>query len=160
MYMCEELLCFFLCSVSFLFLSLCSVVYYARDCSCTCACLSGSMYMYRPQNREGLQIHAPLPYNVQCILPPRRKFTRTDPGYDRVGKTSKDGSPMTILDIARQGDQAFEGPVTYSFCTTCEVSPTLDIVEFQARVCFKCAFNVLHVHVYDQSKCGQVLAQL
>ena len=34
MYVCEELLCFFLCSVSFLFLSLCSVVHYARDRSC------------------------------------------------------------------------------------------------------------------------------
>ena len=33
--MCEELLCFFFCSVSFLFLSLCSVVHYARDCSHT-----------------------------------------------------------------------------------------------------------------------------
>ena len=58
-------------------------------------------------------------------LPPSphlRRFTRTDPGYDRVGKISKDGSPMTILDIATQGDQPFEGPVTYSFCTTCEVS--------------------------------------
>ena len=36
MYVCEELLRFFPCSVSFLFLSLCSVVHYARDCSCTC----------------------------------------------------------------------------------------------------------------------------
>jgi palmitoyltransferase len=49
------------------------------------------------------------------------RFTRTDPGFDRVGKISSDGSPMTILDIAKQGDQAFEGPVTYSFCTTCEI---------------------------------------
>ena len=54
-----------------------------------------------------------------------RKFIRTDPGYDRVGKTCSDGSPMTILDIARQGDKAFEGPVTYSFCTTCEVNDEL-----------------------------------
>ena len=29
-YVCEDLLCFFLCSVSFL--SLCSVVHYASDC--------------------------------------------------------------------------------------------------------------------------------
>ena len=59
----------------------------------------------------------PLTYSLNCS----RKFTHTDPGYDRVGKIGKDGSPMTILDIARQGDQAFEGPVTYSFCATCEV---------------------------------------
>ena len=59
----------------------------------------------------------PLTYSMNCS----RKFTHTDPGYDRVGKIGKDGSPMTILDIARQGDQAFEGPVTYSFCVTCEV---------------------------------------
>ena len=36
MYLCEEF-CFFLGSVSFLFLSLCSVVHYARDCSCMIA---------------------------------------------------------------------------------------------------------------------------
>ena len=29
---------------------------------------------------------------------------------------------MTILDIAKQGDLAFEGPVTYAFCANCEVS--------------------------------------
>ena len=40
MYVCEELLCFFLCSVSFLFLSLCSVMHYAHDCSFICT------YMY------------------------------------------------------------------------------------------------------------------
>lgn len=50
-----------------------------------------------------------------------RKFTRTDPGQDKVGKIAKDGNPMTILDIAKQGDSAFEGPVTYSFCANCEV---------------------------------------
>ena len=50
-----------------------------------------------------------------------RKFTTTDPGLEKVGKIGVDGNPMTILDIARQGDQAFEGPVTYSFCANCEV---------------------------------------
>ena len=43
MYVCEELLCFFLCSVSFLFHSLCSVVRYARDCLCTCYVLAGRL---------------------------------------------------------------------------------------------------------------------
>lgn len=64
-----------------------------------------------------------------------RKFLHTDPGFDRVGKTCSDGSPMTILDIAKQGDKAFEGPVTYSFCTTCEVSE-------------ECVCAVYHI-VYD-----------
>ena len=42
MYVCEEILCFFLGSVPFLFLSLCSVVHYACDCSSDVHCT----YMY------------------------------------------------------------------------------------------------------------------
>ena len=53
-----------------------------------------------------------------------RRFCRTDPGLEKVGKIAKDGNPMTILDIARQGDFAFEGPVTYAFCASCEVNLT------------------------------------
>jgi hypothetical protein len=49
------------------------------------------------------------------------RFCRTDPGLEKVGKIAKDGNPMTILDIARQGDFAFEGPVTYAFCASCEI---------------------------------------
>ena len=56
-----------------------------------------------------------------------RKFTRTDPGQDKVGKIAKDGNPMTILDIAKQGDSAFEGPVTYAFCANCEVRLSMKI---------------------------------
>ena len=70
---------------------------------------------------RNFHFYKPFSLSSSSTLNCSRKFTHTDPGYDRVGKIGKDGSPMTILDIARQGDQAFEGPVTYSFCATCEV---------------------------------------
>ena len=51
MYVCEEFLSLF--SISFLFLSLCSVVHYARDCSCalteTWLRRSGNATMYGPK---------------------------------------------------------------------------------------------------------------
>ena len=77
---------------------------------------------------EGLKIYSEGPFFRDftrfSLVHLSRRFCRTDPGLEKVGKIAKDGNPMTILDIARQGDFAFEGPVTYAFCASCEVNLT------------------------------------
>lgn len=43
-----------------------------------------------------------------------------DPGIDRVGKLGSDGNPLTIVDVAREGNQTIISS-NISFCTSCEI---------------------------------------
>jgi hypothetical protein len=68
------------------------------------------------------------------------KLERTDPGFDSVGKTLSDGTPMTIVDVAMQ--EPYQSMRQYPFCTSCEI--VLPEISKHCKLCGRCCNGFDH----------------